>query len=156
VSRRPARPSHDEILWLQDYLPYRIAVTASRMLRAAAQVHKRMPDPLTTPQWRILAILANFEPLRATELARISMLDKVAISRALAELERRGFVLRTKTVDDRRAAKVTLTAEAWRYYANLVPEMKRQEQVLRQAVRPDELRLLFDMLDRFDRLPLSK
>src|SRR2546430_3945893 len=79
--RRPPKPSHEDILWLQEYLPYRLAVVATRMLREAARVYKTRRNPLTTAQWRVLAILANHEPLTATEICRISMLDKVAISR---------------------------------------------------------------------------
>jgi len=155
VSRRPPRPSHDDVLWLNDYLPYRLAVVATRMLREASQVYKRRPDPLTTPQWRVLAILANFEPLAATEIGRISMLDKVAISRALAQLQRRGFVARRKIRDDRRVLDVTLTASGWRYYNDLVPQIKRQEQALRQVLDPSDLKRLFDMLEQFDQFQRS-
>ena len=98
----------------------------------------------------MLAILANFEPLTATEIGRISMLDKVAISRALAQLQRRGLVARQRIRDDRRALHVTLTAAGWRYYDDLVPEMKRQEQALRQVLPPAELKKLFEMLEQFD------
>ena len=155
MSRRPPRPSHEDVLWLNDYLPYRLAVIATRMLREASQVYKRRPDPLTTPQWRVLAILANFEPLTATEIGRISMLDKVAISRALAQLQRRGLVARQRIRDDRRALHVTLTAAGWRYYNDLVPEMKRQEQALRQVLPPAELKKLFEMLEQFDEFQRS-
>lgn len=148
--RRPPRPSHEDILWLQDYLPYRLAVVATRMLREAARVYKGRRNPLTTAQWRTLAILANHEPLTATELCRVSMLDKVAISRALAQLQRRGFVARQRLADDRRAHHVNLTASGWRYYNDLVPEMKRQEQTLRTLLRAGELETLYAMLERFD------
>ena len=30
MSRRPPRPSHEDVLWLNDYLPYRLAVIATR------------------------------------------------------------------------------------------------------------------------------
>ncbi len=121
MSERPARPAHEDILWLGDYLPYRLGVVASRMLREAAQVYKRRADPVTTPQFRALAILANHEPLTATEICRLSMLHKVAISRALSQLQRRGLVMRSKILDDRRASHVTLTAQGWRYYTAIVP-----------------------------------
>jgi DNA-binding MarR family transcriptional regulator len=152
MSERPARPSHEDILWLADYLPYRLGVVASRMLRAASQVYKRRKDAVTTPQFRALAILANHEPLTATDIARISMLDKVAISRALGQLQRRGLVARTKLQGDRRASLVTLTAEGWRYYTGIVPEMKRQEQALRRVLSEHDLKRLLRMLDRFDEL----
>ena len=148
--RRPPKPSHEDILWLQDYLPYRLAVVATRMLRDAAQVYKSRRNPLTTAQWRTLAILANHEPLTATELCRISMLDKVAISRALAQLQRRGFLTRQRTDHDARARTVHLTAAGWRYYNELAPQMKRQEQTLRTLLKDGELERLYALLDRFD------
>lgn len=152
MSQRAQRPSHAEILWLEDYLPYRLGVVASRMLRQASRVYKSRPDPVTTPQFRTLAILANYEPLTATEIGRISMLDKVAISRALSQLQRRGLVTRKKSLDDRRARKVTLTAEGWRYYTDVVPQMKRQEHALRRALAPADLKKLFKLLEQFDKL----
>jgi DNA-binding MarR family transcriptional regulator len=148
--RRPPKPSHEDVLWLQEYLPYRLAVVATRMLRDAARVYKGRRNPLTTAQWRTLAILANHEPLTATELCRISMLDKVAISRALAQLQRRGFVTRQPLPGDGRARHVSLTAAGWRYYTDLVPEMKRQEETLRTLLKADELESLFALLERFD------
>lgn len=154
--RRPPKPAHDDILWLQDYLPYRLAVVATRMLRDAAWVYKRRRNPLTTAQWRCLGILANYEPLTATELCRISMLDKVKISRALAQMQRRGLVARQRLAEDRRARHVTLTAAGWRYYNDLVPEMKRQEQTLRRQLAPAELEALFALLDRFERFFAAK
>ena len=150
MSQRPQRPSHGDILWLEDYLPYRLAVVATRMLREASRVYKSRRNPLTTPQWRVLGILANYEPLNATEIGRISMLDKVAISRALAQLRKRGFVSRQRIRDDRRVLDVTLTAEGWRYYNHLVPEMKRQEQLARQVLDPADLKKLFSILEQFD------
>jgi DNA-binding MarR family transcriptional regulator len=148
--RRPPKPSHDDILWLQDYLPYRLAVVATRMLREAAHVYKSRRNPLTTAQWRTLGILANHEPLTATELCRISMLDKVAISRALSQLQRRGFVARQRLPEDARARQVTLTAAGWRYYNDLVPEMKRQEETFRALLKDGELEQLYELLERFD------
>ncbi len=148
--RRPPKPSHEDIVWLQDYLPYRLAVAATRMLRDAAHVYKERRNPLTTAQWRTLAILANHEPLTATELCRISMLHKVAISRALAQLQRRGFVARQRIHDDRRSRQISLAANGWRYYNELVPEIKRRERTLRALLKDGELERLYDLLDRFD------
>lgn len=156
MSQRPQKPSHDDILWLEDYLPYRLAVVATRMLRDAARIYKGGRNPLTTPQFRVLAILANFEPLNATEIGRISMLDKVAISRALSQLQKRGLVTRQRIRDDRRVRDVTLTAAGWRYYSELVPQMKRQEQALRQVLEPDDLKRLFEMLESFERFQRSQ
>lgn len=146
------RPPDSEMLWLNDYLPYRMAVVAARMLREAARVYKRRRDPLTTPQWRILAILANFEPLTASEISRISMLDKVAVSRALAQMTRRGFVRRRRTRLDQRVLEVTITRDGWRYYRALVPELKRQERFLRSVLDAGDITALFAAFQRFEAL----
>ena len=146
------RPPNGEMLWLNDYLPYRMAVVAARMLGEASRVYKRRHDPLTTPQWRILGILANFEPLTASEISRISMLDKVAVSRGLAQMTRRGFVRRRRTRLDQRVLEVTLTREGWRYYRALVPELKRQERFFRAVLGESDLAALFAMFERFETL----
>lgn len=143
-------PRATDILWLNDYLPYRMAIVAASMLRESGRVYKRDPHPLTTPQWRIIAILANFQPLVASEISKISMLSKVAVSRALAQLGRRGFVTRQRTRQDQRALEVTLTGQGWRYYNRLVPLMRQQEQMLRTVLDPAELTRLFLLLDQFD------
>jgi len=141
-----------ELLWLDDYLPYRMAVVAARMLREAARVYKRRRDPLNTPQWRVLGILANREPLTASEISKISMLDKVAISRTLAEMVRRGFVSRRRTRRDRRELEVTLTRDGWRYYSALVPDLRRQEQFLRSVLGKGDIAKLFSIFERFEAL----
>jgi len=138
-----------DILWLEDYLPYRVAVVGARMLREGARVYKRRPDPLTTPEWRILGILANFEPLVASEISKISMLDKVMVSRTLARMVRRDFVVRKRARQDRRVLEVTLTKAGWAYYRSLVPKLREQEAVMRSVLTPKEIETLFSMLDRF-------
>jgi len=151
ASTLPERAAAPDILWLEDYLPYRMAVVAARLLRESARVHKRRPDPLTTPEWRILGILANFEPLVASEISKISMLDKVAVSRALARMGRRGFVVKKRARQDQRVLEVTLTKAGWAYYRSLVPKFREQEAVLRSVLSPKEIETLFSMLDRFGR-----
>jgi DNA-binding MarR family transcriptional regulator len=137
------------ILWLEDYLPYRVAVVGARLLRESARVYKRRPDPLTTPEWRVLGILANFEPLVASEISKISMLDKVMVSRALARMVRRGFVVKKRARQDQRVLEVTLTKAGWTYYRSLVPKFREQEAIMRSVLSPAEIETLFSMLDRF-------
>ena len=152
--RRPSppspRPPDAEIVWLKDYLPYRMAVVAAHLLRESARVYKRHRDSITTPQFRTIWILANFEPLTAAEISRISRLDKVSIGRALAALQRRGFVRRRRIRADRRALEVTVTREGWNYYRALAPKLRRREFAMRGVIGADELVRLFAILDRFD------
>jgi DNA-binding MarR family transcriptional regulator len=149
-SLRGREEAGPDFLWLRNYLPYRMGVVATRMLRDAGRIYKQQADPLTTPEFRVIGILANFEPLVASEISKISMLNKVAVSRALAQLTRRKFVRRSRTRKDRRILEVTLTAEGWRRYGTLVPLMRRQENNLRNVIDAADLQKLFDILDQYD------
>ena len=84
------------------------SVVASYLLRETSLVCAKQKPALTTAQWRIISILANHPSLLATEISRISMLDEVAVSRALSLLARRGFVQKKKNRQDKRAREVTL------------------------------------------------
>ena len=143
---------HEDILWLQDFLFYRIPVVASYMLRETSLVCADQRPTLTTAQWRIISILANRPSLLATEISRISMLDEVAVSRALSVLARRGFVERKRNRQDKRAREVSLTTSGWRYYAALMPRMREQNEIIRELFSQPELTALYGALDRIDGL----
>jgi DNA-binding MarR family transcriptional regulator len=143
---------HEDILWLRDFLLYRIPVAASYMLRETFLVCASQRPTLTTAQWRIISILANHPSLLATEISRISMLDEVAVSRALSMLARRNFVQKKRNRQDKRAREVSLTAAGWRYYGAIMPRMREQNEIIRGLFSQTELRALYNALDRIDGL----
>ena len=143
---------HEDILWLRDFLFYRIPVAASYMLRETSLVCASQRPALTTAQWRIISILANHPSLLATEISRISMLDEVAVSRALSVLARRGFIERKRNRQDKRSREVSLTASGWRYYAAIMPRMREQNEIVRGVFSQTELTALYGALDRIDGL----
>jgi DNA-binding MarR family transcriptional regulator len=143
---------HEDILWLRDFLFYRIPVAASYMLRETSLVCASQRPALTTAQWRIISILANHPSLLATEISRISMLDEVAVSRALSVLARRGFIERKRNRQDKRSREVSLTASGWRYYAAIMPRMREQNEIVRGLFSRTELTALYGALDRVNGL----
>ena len=128
---------HEDILWLREFLFYRIPAVASYMLRETSLVCASLRPKLTTAQWRIISILANHPSLLATEISRISMLDEVAVSRALSVLARRGFIQKQRNRQDKRAREVSLTPAGWRYYGAIMPRM-REHFVLSKVRGPAE------------------
>jgi DNA-binding MarR family transcriptional regulator len=147
-----ARMPHQDVLWLRDFLFYRIPVVASHLLRETSLVCARQKPSLTTAQWRIISILANYPSLLATEISRISMLDEVAVSRALALLARRGLVQKKKNRLDKRAREVSLTSAGWRYYGAIMPRMREQNEIVRGLFNQAQLNALYQALDRIDDL----
>ena len=90
--------------------------------------------------------------LLATEISRISMLDEVAVSRALSVLARRGFVQKRRNRQDKRAREVSLTPAGWRYYGAIMPRMREQNEIIRGLFNQGELSALYGALDRIDDL----
>jgi DNA-binding MarR family transcriptional regulator len=158
VKRVQAEPAeavdvpHEGILWLRDFLFYRIPVVASYMLRETSLVCANQRPTLSTAQWRIISILADHPSLLATEISRISMLDEVAVSRALSVLARRGFIQRKRNRLDKRAREVSLTPSGWHYYAAIMPRMREQNEIVRGLFSQTELTALYGALDRIDDL----
>jgi DNA-binding MarR family transcriptional regulator len=142
----------EDVLWLRDFLFYRIPAVASYMLRETALVCARQRPALTTAEWRIISILADRPSLLATEISRISMLDEVAVSRALSALARQALVQRKQNRQDKRAREVSLTAEGWRCYGAVMPRMREQNDIVRGLFSERELQALYGALDRVDDL----
>ena len=143
---------HEDILWLREFLFYRIPAVASYMLRETSLVCASLRPKLTTAQWRIISILANHPSLLATEISRISMLDEVAVSRAVSVLARRGFIQKKRNRQDKRAREVSLTPAGWRYYGAIMPRMREQNEIIRGLFNQGELSALYGALDRIDEL----
>lgn len=110
----------DSSLPLERFLPYRL----SRLDNEISQGLERLYGPsfgLSIAQWRMLAAIARLQPTSATELVAYSVMDKVTISRAIADLDRRGLVRREVDPRDRRRAQLWLTAEGARIHDRIAP-----------------------------------
>ncbi len=57
---------------------------------------------LAVPEWRVLAHLGQYAPITAKAIAAHSRMHKTKVSRAVAELEELGFVVRADSDEDRR------------------------------------------------------
>jgi DNA-binding MarR family transcriptional regulator len=97
-------------LVLETFLPYRISRLAERVSRSLSQVYSERFG-ISVPQWRILATLAEAPGLTAQRVAACTNMDKVKVSRAVAELESRGHLRRERSARDGRASDLHLTDE---------------------------------------------
>ena len=74
----------DELI-LEDFLPYRLAILSHTVSTTIAQVYDKRFG-LSIPEWRVIAILGRFPGLSAVEVADRTLMDKVAVSRAVSKL----------------------------------------------------------------------
>ncbi|SCA55509.1 Putative transcriptional regulator, MarR family (fragment) [Candidatus Terasakiella magnetica] len=97
-------------LILDQYLPYRMAVIAHLMSQGFAKRYSKEYD-MTIGEWRVMANLGHIEPQSGHEIGAHSHLDKVQVSRAVARLEKKGWIQREGDTVDRRRNLLKLTAE---------------------------------------------
>ena len=81
---------------------------AVRTLAYASRGLERAAAPLTMPQYRILALVAD-APERASRLAQRVDVTKAALTGVIDALEGRGLIARTEVARDRRGVTLVLT-----------------------------------------------
>ncbi len=137
-----------QTLELENFLPYRLSVLAQVVSDSLHGLYAG-PFGLSVTQWRVMAALGRFAPLTASEVGQRIVMDKVAVSRAVAGLTKRGLVKRATDRQDRRRASLELSAKGHAMHAQIVPIALEYEQRLYEVLS-DEERALFDRLS--DRL----
>jgi len=136
----------NEAFELQDFLPYLLNQAAEESSLAFQKIYKDRYGMLRT-EWRVLFHLGIYGRMTAKENGRRSKMHKTKISRAVARLEERRFLTRTRDEDDRRLEYLDLTTMgeaayrdlrkvATRYDARLSTDFSDQElSILRNALR---------------------
>jgi len=137
AARRPRRttlPVDDSIFFK---LVRVVNLTARPFSESIGKAHH-----LSLNEWRILLVLANHPRVVASEVAALTGLDKMTVSRAIAALERRGRVVRKVDAADRRRMLLRLSAAGERLYERIgVPAKARERSLFRGIGDADQARL---------------
>jgi DNA-binding MarR family transcriptional regulator len=135
------------VLELEHFLPYRLSVLSNRISQEIAGLYAER-FALNVTEWRLLAVLGRYPDLTATELAERTAMDKVAISRAVASLVAEGRLTRKVDGDDRRRARLRLSAKGYRIYDEVAPLAMQYEQRLLAALSGEDRAILDALLSR--------
>jgi len=137
----------DNDLILEDFLPYRLAILSHTVSTLIARVYDRRFG-LTIPEWRVIAILGRFPGLSAVEVAERTMLDKVAVSRAVTKLIKAGRIDREFADADRRRSILTLSDEGRKVHDEVAPLALRMENDLLHGLSDDQIATLNIVIER--------
>ncbi|MBL8581071.1 MAG: MarR family transcriptional regulator [Rhizobiaceae bacterium] len=124
---------------LEDFLAYRLHRLADLVSRDFARVY-RDQHGLSRPEWRTLSTLGQFGSMTATAIGGHSAMHKTKVSRAVAELERRRWLVRRSDPRDRRTEHLELSKAGLEVYRQLVPLARRFEDELLQRLAPSQRR----------------
>ena len=136
-------------LELENFLPYRLSVLSNRISQEIARLYSKRFE-LTVTEWRLLAVLGRSPDLTATELVERTAMDKVAVSRAVASLEATRRLVREVDGEDRRRAKLRLSAKGQRVYDEVAPLALAYQQRLLSSLCPDDRVQLESLLARLN------
>jgi DNA-binding MarR family transcriptional regulator len=136
-----------QALQLEKFLPYRLSVLAQLVSDSLHDLYAG-PFGLTVTQWRVMAALGRFAPLTASEVGTRIVMDKVAVSRAVAGLMNQGLVERATDKADRRRASLRLSTKGRAMHAKIVPIALDYEARLYMALSAEERKAFDTLSDR--------
>jgi DNA-binding MarR family transcriptional regulator len=134
-------------LKLEHFLPYRLAVLSNTVSTTVARAYDKR-FKVSIPEWRVIAILGRFPGLSAVEVAERTMLDKVAVSRAVTKLIKKGRVDREFADADKRRSILNLTEEGKQLHDEIAELALAFERDLLEGLGEDELEQLNGIMER--------
>ena len=127
---------NDELI-LEDFLPYRLSVLSHTISTNIARVYEKRFS-VSIPEWRVIAILGRFPGLSAVEVADRTLMDKVAVSRAVTKLIKNGRIDREFANADRRRSILNLSEEGRKVHNEIAPLALQFERELLQDISEED------------------
>ena len=132
---------------LDRFVPYRLSVLTNRMSDAIAR-HYSERFGLSIPEWRVMAVLGQTPGLSSRDVAARTAMDKVQVSRAVANLLRKKRVTRVSDHSDGRVTRLSLTRQGIAIYDEIVPLALHLEAVFLAALTSSERATLDALMDK--------
>ena len=139
-------PMDDELI-LEEFLPYRLSVLSHTISTNIARVYEKRFG-VSIPEWRVIAILGRFPGLSAVEVADRTLMDKVAVSRAVTKLIKNGRIDRQFADADRRRSILNLSEEGREVHNEIAPLALQFERELLQDISEEDYETYNSILDR--------
>jgi DNA-binding MarR family transcriptional regulator len=144
-----ARAATSGALRLAGFVPFRLNRLAAEVSQHLSVIY-RGRFALEIPEWRVMATVGQERGCTAQQVAASTRMHKTRVSRAIAQLRRRGLIERAASAQDRRALQLRLSPAGRRMYAQLVPLALGRERALLACLSPTERRALLLGLARLE------
>lgn len=135
------------MLALENFLPYRLSILSNTISGTIASAYDKRFD-LSIPEWRVMAVIARTPGLSAAQVAERTLMDKVAVSRAVAKLLKTERITREFADLDKRRSILALSARGREVYDQVVPMALQMEADLLLGFSEDEINTLNLLVDR--------
>ena len=135
---------------LAGFLPYQLSVASNAVSGLIAERYRKR-FALKIPEWRVIAVLGDVAAsagMTQRALTRATLMDKVAVNRAVRVLEERGLIARLPNPGDGRSQLLELTGEGRAIHAEVMPLALATERDLLARFAPDQQAMLRTMLEQ--------
>jgi len=134
-------------LILEDFLPYRLSILSNTVSSTIARTYDKRFG-LSIPEWRVIAVLGRFPGLSAVEVAERTLMDKVAVSRAVSKLLKSGRLDREFADADKRRSILNLSEEGRRVHNEIAPLALQFERDLLHGLSEEDKERLDVLMER--------
>lgn len=134
------------------FLPYLLNQAAEAASDGFQRIYKDRYGMLRT-DWRVLFHLGIYGRMTARDIGRMARVHKTKISRAVARLEARRFLLREVDEADRRIEHLMLTPAGQAAYRDLHAVAERYDADLVRGLAPEETAVLRKALRKLSDRP---
>jgi len=136
----------DELI-LENFLPYRLSILSNTVSTTIAQVYEKRFG-LSIPEWRVIAILGRYPGLSAVEVAERTLMDKVAVSRAVTKLVKNSRLDRQFADADRRRSILNLSEQGRQVHDEIAPLALQFERDLLEGISDEDAEKLGVIMER--------
>lgn len=137
-------------LILNQFIPYRMVNLAKRISDTFSEIYSE-EFGITIPEWRVLAHLGEADRQNSRDLGKITFMDKSKVSRAVKQLDSKGFLIKEKDPNDSRASYLSLTANGRQLYSDIAPKALEWEAQLISGLNLGEYRDLLLCMQKLER-----
>jgi DNA-binding MarR family transcriptional regulator len=137
--------TNEDVIKLEEFLPYRLSVLSNTVSNAIADDY-RGRFGLSIPDWRVMAVLARLPGSSAQDLVVWTRMDKVAVSRGVSRLLERGLLQKHMSEQDRRRSELRLSEQGEQVYRDIVPMARGYEASLLETISAEHRQLLDEIL----------
>jgi DNA-binding MarR family transcriptional regulator len=137
----------DRDLRLEDFLPYRLAFLSNTVSATVARAYDKRFS-VSIPEWRVIAVLGRFPGLSAVEVAGRTLMDKVAVSRAVTKLIKNGRIDREFADSDKRRSILNLSEDGKKLHDEIAQLALQFERDLLHGFSEEEMDNLNSVMER--------
>ena len=148
-------PSTGSSLNTEDFLTFRVTRLSNAMRTNLTKPYLAQFE-LSLPEWRLLALVARFSPLRFSEVTLRSGMDKGQVSRTLRVMAERGLTkMKTIRPAGSRAREalaapvmVSVTAKGQSLYKSVLPVARKRQAEVLLTLSESERKAFYATLDK--------